>query len=430
MTEQTTPMPTFTYRDGQLFAEDVPLASLAQTYGTPLYVYSRKALVDAYRAFADAAPARKLHICYAIKANSNLAVLDCLAREGAGFDIVSSGELRRVLAAGGKADKTVFSGVGKTSHELREALLTGVRCFNVESEGELRRLSEIASGLGLEAPVSLRINPDVDAGTHPYISTGLRENKFGIAHEQALVTYQLAATLPGLKPIGIDCHIGSQITEMAPFLAALDRIIDLYQAIGQAGIALRHIDLGGGLGINYQADEVPPARDELIRAIFARLDERLGAAAQELELVFEFGRSIAGPAGALLTRIEYLKPTELRQFAIIDAAMNDLLRPTLYQAVHPVLPLRPRTDTPTSRWDLVGPICESGDWLAKDCELALKAGDLLAIGHAGAYGMVMSSNYNSRPRAAEIMVDGSSVHLIRERESFESLIAGEHLLPD
>ncbi len=429
MTTATTPMPTFNYRDGQLFVEEVPLATLAQTYGTPLYVYSRKALVDAYRAFADAAPGRHLSVCYAIKANSNLAVLDCLAREGAGFDIVSSGELQRVLAAGGKAADIVFSGVGKTSHELREALLTGVRCFNVESEAELRRLSEIASGLGLVAPVSLRVNPDVDAGTHPYISTGLRENKFGIAHERALATYRLAAELPGLNPVGIDCHIGSQITEIAPFLAALDRLLDLFRSLREAGIALSHIDLGGGLGINYEASETPPARDAFIQAIFARLDEQLGPLAQEVELLFEFGRSIAGPAGVLLTRVEYLKPTEVRQFAIIDAAMNDLIRPTLYQAVHPVLPLRPNPEATAQNWDLVGPVCETGDWLAKNCELALSAGDVLAIGHAGAYGMVMSSNYNTRPRAAEVMVDGASIHLVRERESFEHLIAGEHLLP-
>ncbi|MGH1361578.1 MAG: diaminopimelate decarboxylase [Burkholderiaceae bacterium] len=419
----------FSYKDGQLWAENVPLASLVQTHGSPLYVYSRQALVSAYREFADAAPGRALMVCYAMKANSNLAVLDCLAREGAGFDIVSAGELKRVIAAGGRADKVVFSGVGKSSLEIREALMAGVRCFNAESESELHRINEIAISLGVAAPISLRINPDVDAGTHPYISTGLRENKFGIAHDKAIATYQLAASMPGLNVVGIDCHIGSQITEMAPFLAALDRILDLYLSLQDAGISLSHIDLGGGLGIGYEAQDIPPSRSTLIQQVFDRLDERLGAAAGDIEIMFEFGRSIAGPAGVLVSQVEYLKPTESRNFAIMDAAMNDLLRPALYQAVHPVLPVKPRDGEARQTWDLVGPVCESGDWLAKNCALNLEAGDLLAFGQAGAYGMVMSSNYNSRPRAAEVMVDGASVHLIRERESFDALIAGEHLLP-
>ncbi len=418
----------FSYRDGQLWAEEIPVASLVQSYGSPLYVYSRQALVGAYREFADAAPGRALTVCYAMKANSNLAVLECLAHEGAGFDIVSGGELKRVLAAGGQAGKVVFSGVGKSSAEIREALLAGVRCFNAESESELHRLNQISTDLGMTAPVSLRINPDVDAGTHPYISTGLRENKFGIAHDKALATYQLAAGMPGLDVVGIDCHIGSQITEMAPFLAALDRILDLTLQLREAGVNLSHLDLGGGLGITYEAGQVPPSRAELIRQIFKRLDERLGETAGNLEIMFEFGRSIAGPAGILVSRVEYLKPTEARNFAVIDAAMNDLLRPTLYQAVHPVLPVKPRQGGDMQTWDLVGPVCESGDWLAKKCEIDLQAGDLLAFGQAGAYGMVMSSNYNSRPRAAEVMVDGATAHLIRERESFHALIAGEHLI--
>lgn len=408
------------------------MASLAQTYGTPLYVYSRTALVSAYREFADAAPDRDLLVCYAMKANSTLGVLDCLAQEGAGFDIVSGGELKRALAVGANPELIVFSGVGKSSVEIREALLCDVGCFNVESESELARINEIALGLGLQAPISLRVNPDVDAGTHPYISTGLRDNKFGIAHDQALAAYQLAASLPGLKVIGIDCHIGSQITEMAPFLAALDRILDLFLALAEAGIALTHIDLGGGLGVEYEQGDQPPARGELIRQVFEKLDQRLGADAKAIKLMFEFGRSIAGPAGMLITKVEYLKPTATRNFAIIDAAMNDLLRPALYQAVHPVFALqtdRERDNAQLNTWDLVGPVCESGDWLAKGCELSLAPADLLAFGQAGAYGAVMSSNYNSRGRAAEVIVDGASVHLVREREHFDTLVAGEHKLP-
>ena len=432
MSAATQPNPPFTYRDDQLWVEQVPIASLVQTYGTPLYVYSRSALASAYREFADAAPGRELQICYAMKANSTLGVLDCLAQEGAGFDIVSGGELKRALAVGANPELIVFSGVGKSSVEIREALLSGVGCFNVESEPELNRLNEIALGLGLEAPVSLRVNPDVDAGTHPYISTGLRDNKFGIAHEQALATYQLAASLPGLKVVGIDCHIGSQITEISPFLAALDRVLDLYLAISESGIALDHIDLGGGLGVAYERTDQPPSRGDLIRQIFERLDQRLGSDAGSVKLMFEFGRSIAGPAGMLISKVEYLKPTAARNFAIIDAAMNDLLRPSLYQAVHPVFPVHQsgeRENAQYQTWDLVGPVCESGDWLAKGCDLSLAPADLLAFGQAGAYGAVMSSNYNSRGRAAEVLVDGATVHLIREREHFDTLIAGEHKLP-
>ncbi|MEZ5742072.1 MAG: diaminopimelate decarboxylase [Burkholderiaceae bacterium] len=418
----------FAYRQDSLHAEEVALADIAARFGTPTFVYSRAALVQAYREFASAAPGRRLLVCYAIKANSNLAVLDCLAREGAGFDIVSGGELKRVLAAGGRAERTVFSGVGKSAADIREALAAGVRCFNVESAAELHRLDAIARDMNTVAPVSLRVNPDVDARTHPYISTGLRDNKFGIAHEQAVALYRQASQLAGIRLVGIDCHIGSQITELAPFLAALDRVLDLLAELRDAGIRLSHIDLGGGLGIAY-ADETPPPRADLIRAVCERLDERLGEAAGDYELMFEFGRAIAGPAGVLLTRVEYLKPTPSKQFAIIDAAMNDLLRPSLYGAYHRVWPVAPRQGA-TRTWDLVGPICESGDWLARDRELALEAGDLLALADAGAYGMAMSSNYNSRGRAAEVMVDGAQALLVRKREDFEHQIAGERRLPD
>jgi diaminopimelate decarboxylase len=422
-------MSVFEYRDDKLFVEQVSLAEIAEKHGTPTYVYSRAAIVAAYREFADAVSAdeQKVTICYAMKANSTLGILDCLAREGAGFDIVSGGELKRVLAAGGKANTIVFSGVGKSVVEITDALNAGVRCFNVESEPELERLSQLADSLNVTASVSVRVNPNVDAGTHPYISTGLRENKFGIAHERATAVYKHAVSLPGIKVSGIDCHIGSQITELAPFLAALDKLIELINELSLSGIELDHIDLGGGLGVSYQ-DETPPARGDLIRAIVDQLHARMGDKASQYELFFEFGRSMVASAGALLTRVEYLKPTDAKNFAIMDAAMNDLLRPSLYQAAHRVLPALARQGQPL-QWDLVGPICESGDWLAKDCALDLKADDVLAIADAGAYGMVMASNYNTRARATEVIVDGDQIHVVRERESFEQIISGERVLP-
>jgi diaminopimelate decarboxylase len=417
-------MPWYAHRDGELFADDVRLADIAERYGTPTFVYSARAIREAYREFADASAGRRVTICYALKANSNLAVIDLLAREGAGFDIVSLGELRRVQAVGGDPSRVVFSGVGKSAHEMREALAAGVGCFNVESEPELRGISLVASGLGRRAPVSLRVNPDVDPRTHPYISTGLRQSKFGIAHDRAVETYRLAARLPGIEVVGIDCHIGSQITSVEPFLAAADRVGDLVEELHAEGIELRHIDLGGGLGIRYH-DEEPPSRPALMRAVLDRVDERFGAG--RYELMFEFGRSLVGNAGLLLTRVEYLKEASERRFAIVDAAMNDLIRPSLYDAWHGVVPLRPREGA-ASAWDIVGPVCESGDWLAHDRRLCLEPGDLLAIESAGAYAMAMSSNYNSRGRAAEVMVDGDRVQLVRARETLESLYALERTL--
>ena len=412
-------------RNGRLHAEGVALAEIAERFGTPVYVYSRAAIEQAFGEFARAAQGRKVLVCYAMKANSNLAILDLLARAGAGFDIVSGGELRRALAAGADASRVVFSGVGKSADEIRYALEAGVRCFNVESQSELRRLSSIATACGRRAPVSLRVNPDVDARTHPYISTGLRDNKFGIPHEAALGIYREAATLPGIEVTGIDCHIGSQITELAPFVAALERVIELVGQLAEQGIGLRHIDLGGGLGIDYDGER-PPSRTELLEAVFARIDA--SPAVRDLEVMFEFGRSIVGNAGLLLTRVEYLKSNDVRNFAVVDAAMNDLMRPALYEAYHRIVPVAPRPG-PARRWDVVGPVCESGDWLGRERELALEEGDLLAVLSAGAYGMAMSSNYNTRPRAAEVMVDRGQVHLVRERETVESLYALDRRLP-
>jgi diaminopimelate decarboxylase len=414
-----------TDRDGSLYAEGVALAGIAERFGTPAYVYSRSAIASAFDEFARAAGARRTLICYALKANSNIAIVDLLARAGAGFDIVSGGELMRVIAAGGDPGRVVFSGVGKSEAEIALALSHGVRCFNVESESELRRLSRIAVSTGRRAPVSLRVNPDVDAGTHPYISTGLRENKFGIPHEEALRTYRDAVRLPGLRIVGVDCHIGSQITELAPFVAALDKLIELVGALGREGIALEHVDLGGGLGIRYDAER-PPSRATMLRAVFERLDAN--PALRGLETMFEFGRSIVGNAGVLLTRVEYLKTNGPKRFAVVDAAMNDLLRPALYDAYHRIVPVARRAHA-AEVYDVVGPVCESGDWLGRDRSLAIREGDLLAILSAGAYGMAMSSNYNTRPRAVELMVDGAQVHLIREREPVESLYALERRLP-
>lgn len=416
-------MDHFNYRDGELYAEDVPVSSIAERFGTPAYVYSRAALEQHYKAYNDALKGRKLLVCYAVKANSNLAVLNVLARLGAGFDIVSAGELERVLRAGGDASKVVFSGVGKQEWEMRRALEAGVRCFNVESDTELDRLNAVAGELGVKAPVSLRVNPDVDAGTHPYISTGLKENKFGIDITEAPAVYARAATLPNLDIQGVDCHIGSQLTSVSPFMDALDRVLALVDELARSGIHIRHLDMGGGLGVTYN-DEQPPKPSDYVRA----LDERIGD--RKLELVLEPGRSIAANAGILITRVEFLKCTEHRNFAIIDAAMNDLIRPALYSAWQAIVPVKPHLDAEEKVWDLVGPVCETGDFLGKDRPLRLNAGDLLAVRSAGAYGFVMSSNYNTRNRPPELMVDGDQVHVVRRRETIQDQLAPENCLPE
>lgn len=415
-------MDAFNYRDGELFAEGVALSAIAERFGTPTYVYSRAHIEAQYLAFADALAGMPHLVCFAVKANSNLGVLNVLARLGAGFDIVSRGELERVLAAGGSPDKIVFSGVGKTRDDMRRALEVGVHCFNVESTDELERLQVVAAELGVRAPISLRVNPDVDAGTHPYISTGLKENKFGIAIADAEDVYVRAAQLPNLEVVGVDCHIGSQLTTLPPFIDALDRLLGLVDRLGDCGIYLRHIDLGGGLGVRYR-DEEPPLAGDYIKAVRERLDGR------DLALVFEPGRFIVANAGVLLTQVEYLKHTEHKDFAIVDAAMNDLIRPALYQAWMDVTAVRPRA-TAARAYDIVGPICETGDFLAKDRELALEEGDLLAVHSAGAYGFVMSSNYNTRGRAAEVLVDGDQAIEVRRRETVAELFAGESLLPE
>lgn len=413
-------MTAFASRKGVLYAEDVSLEAIARKYGTPCYVYSRAALEAAYRAFAEPCAGRDVLICYAMKANSNLAILNLFARLGAGFDIVSGGELQRVIKAGGNPRKVVFSGVGKTAAEMRAALSAGILCFNVESEGELERLSDTAARMRKTARVSLRVNPDVDAKTHPYISTGLKQNKFGIAHDEAIGIYRKAARLPGIEVVGIDCHIGSQLTEAAPFLAAMERVLDLVDRLQRSGIRIRHIDLGGGLGIRYR-NELPPSPEEYLGALFKRLGKR------KLRVLFEPGRALVGNAGILLTRVEYLKHSPSRNFAIVDAGMNDLLRPALYSAWHDIQPVRPRLGR-KERYDVVGPVCESADFLGRNRTLALKGEDLLAVHSAGAYCMGMSSNYNSRPRPAEVMVDGKRTTLIRRRETISGLFAGERLL--
>ena len=415
-------MDAFNYRDGELFAEGVALTAIAERFGTPTYVYSRAHIEAQYNAFANALSGMPHLVCFAVKANSNLGVLNVLARLGAGFDIVSRGELERVLAAGGQADKIVFSGVGKTRDDMRRALEVGVHCFNVESTEELERLQVVAAEMGVRAPISLRVNPDVDAGTHPYISTGLKENKFGIAIADAEDVYIRAAQLPNLEVVGVDCHIGSQLTTLEPFIDALDRLLALIDRLGDCGIYLRHIDLGGGLGVRYR-DEEPPLAGDYIKAVRERLDGR------DLALVFEPGRYIVANAGVLLTQVEYLKHTEHKDFAIVDAAMNDLIRPALYQAWMDVTAVRPR-DSEARAYDIVGPICETGDFLAKDRQLALAEGDLLAVHSAGAYGFVMSSNYNTRGRAAEVLVDGDQAFEVRRRETVAELFAGESLLAE
>ena len=414
-------MNAFLYRDGQLFAEDVPLSDIAGRFGTPCYIYSRAMLENALDDFQRELSGHDALVCYAMKANSNLAVLNTFARRGAGFDIVSGGELKRALAAGADPKKIVFSGVGKTFDEMVFALNTGILCFNLESEPELFRLDEAAGKLGKKAPVSLRVNPNVDAKTHPYISTGLKENKFGIAYEDALNVYQLAAQRPNLEIVGIDCHIGSQLLDPAPFAEALDKLLVLIDQLAAYGIALQHIDLGGGLGIRYKDEEVIDVKTYL-QPLLQKLTAR------SLKVLLEPGRRLVGNAGVLLTRVEYLKPGEVKNFAIVDAAMNDLLRPSLYDAWHDIVSVAPRKSA-ESIWEVVGPICESGDFLGRQRSLALLPGDLLAVLSAGAYGMSMSSNYNSRPRVAEVMVDGAKIHLIRRRETAEELYALESLLP-
>jgi diaminopimelate decarboxylase len=416
-------MDHFSYQSGSLHAENVPLADIAARFGTPCYVYSRATLERHWQVF-DAALGTHPHlVCYAVKANSSLAVLQVLARLGSGFDIVSGGELERVLRAGGDPAKIVFSGVGKQVAEMQRALEAGIRCFNVESEPELLRLDSVAGEMGLTAPVSLRVNPDVDARTHPYISTGLRDNKFGIDVGIAMHAYQHAAALPNIRVTGIDCHIGSQLTEIAPFVDALDRVLDLVDRLAADGIPLAHIDIGGGLGIPYRQEDAPPPPDSYARALLEHLSHR------PQELLLEPGRAIAGNAGILLTRVEYLKHTACKNFAVVDAAMNDLQRPALYDAWHDIIPVAPRAGDAVT-YDVVGPVCETGDFLGRQRELALAENDLLAVRSAGAYGFSMSSNYNTRPRAAEVMVDGDSIHIIRERETIDDLVRGEHLLPE
>ena len=411
----------FLHRRGvELWLEGVRLADLAAAHGTPLYVYSRGAMRAALVPYQQALAGRRHLICYAMKANSNLAVLRTFAAAGCGFDIVSGGELQRVLAIGGDPSRVVFSGVGKTADELQLALAAGVRCFNVESESELLTLSALAAAAGRRAPISLRVNPDVDARTHPYISTGLRGNKFGIAHEHAVAVYRQAARLPGIEVVGIDCHIGSQITDSGPYLAALERLLDLVEAVEREGVRLSHIDLGGGLGITY-TDEAPPAADRLIGAMLARIDARGHG---HRDILVEPGRSLVGNAGVLLARVLVLKRSSERNFCIVDAAMNDLVRPAMYDAWMGISACALRDRTPEV-WDVVGPICESGDWLGRERPLAVAEGDLLAVTSAGAYAMAMASNYNSRPRAAEVMVDGAAAHLIRRRETTASLYADE-----
>ncbi|WP_160288759.1 diaminopimelate decarboxylase [Pseudomonas knackmussii] len=415
-------MEAFNVRGGQLFAEEVALSAVAERFGTPTYVYSRAHIEQQYRSYTDSLQGLPHLVCFAVKANSNLAVLNVLARLGSGFDIVSRGELERVIAAGGDPAKVVFSGVGKTRDDMRRALEVGVHCFNVESTVELERLQEVAAELGVKAPVSLRVNPDVDAQTHPYISTGLKENKFGVDIDEAEAIYARAAELPNLEVKGVDCHIGSQLTQLEPFLDALDRLLALIDRLAARGIVIQHLDLGGGLGVRYR-DETPPPASDYIRAIRERLGNR------QLTLVFEPGRYIVANAGLLLTRVEYLKHTTHKDFAIIDAAMNDLIRPALYQAWMDVTPVSKR-DGEKRTYDLVGPICETGDFLAKGRELALAEGDLLAVRSAGAYGFVMSSNYNTRGRAAEVLVDGDKAFEVRRRETVQELYAGESLLPE
>lgn len=424
-------MSHFSYQDGVLHAESAALSAIAAEFGTPTYVYSKAALLSNFSAYADACTGRDALVCYAMKANSNLAILDLLARQGAGFDIVSGGELLRVIAAGGDPGKVIFSGVGKSEDEMRLALSHDILCFNVESIPELHRLNQVAGTMGKQAPVSLRVNPNVDAKTHPYIATGLKANKFGVAFDDALATYRAAAQLPHLRVVGIDCHIGSQLLDDAPLLEALDKLIDLIDTLAAEGITLHHLDIGGGIGIAYgeAGEDEPVAVQDYLGRLFKRIDAwRLahhdGA---PIKVIFEPGRSIVGNIGVLLTRVEYIKPGEEKNFCVVDAAMNDLMRPALYQAWMDVQPVKQGSEAPLC-YDVVGPICESGDWLARDRHLAVARGDLLAIMAAGAYGMTMASNYNTRGRPAEIIVDGAQCHLVRRRELPADLFALESLL--
>ncbi|NOQ35666.1 MAG: diaminopimelate decarboxylase [Methylococcaceae bacterium] len=415
-------MDYFNYREQQLFAEEVAIADIVQQHGSPCYIYSKATLERHWHAFNDAFGSHAHLICYAVKANSNIAILNLLARLGSGFDIVSIGELERVIAAGGDTKKVVFSGVGKREDEITAALKVGIRCFNIEVAGELDRINKLAGELGVIAPISFRVNPDVDARTHPYISTGLKENKFGIDTVLAIDEYLRAAKMEHVKIVGIDCHIGSQLTETRPFLDALDKVLHIINILKEQGITLEHLDLGGGLGICY-SDEKPPLPSSYIEAIL----DRLGS--NPYEILLEPGRAIAGNAGVLVTRVEYLKTTTDKNFAIVDAAMNDLVRPSLYSAWQDIIPVNTHANAEALEWDVVGPVCETGDFLGKNRHLKLTAGDLLAIRSSGAYGFTMSSNYNSRPRVAEIMVDGKDVHVIRQRESLEELWTNERLLP-
>ena len=424
-------MSHFSYQDGVLHAESTSLSRVAEEFGTPTYVYSKTALLENFAAYADACRGRDALVCYAMKANSNLAILDLLAREGAGFDIVSGGELLRVLAAGGDPGKVIFSGVGKTVDEMRLALEHGILCFNVESIPELHRLNEVAGSMGKRAPVSLRVNPNVDAKTHPYIATGLKANKFGVAFDDALATYRTAASLPHLDVVGIDCHIGSQLLDDAPLLEALDKLIELIDTLDDEGIHIHHLDIGGGIGVDYGAagDKPPVPVGDYLGRLFARIDAWRAARhdGRGVKVIFEPGRSIVASTGVLLTRVEFLKPGVEKNFCIIDAAMNDMMRPTLYGAWMDMKAVAPRSDAP-ALYDVVGPVCESGDWLARERALAVEPGDLLAMMSAGAYGMTMASNYNTRGRAAEVIVDGEQVHLVRRREEPAELFALESML--
>ena len=413
-------MDPFSYRDGELFAEELPVAQLAERFGTPLYLYSRDALETHYHAFDDAFGEHPHRVCYAVKANSNLAVLQVLAQAGAGFDIVSGGELERVLRAGGEPHNIVFSGVGKTAGEMADALKVGIHCFNVESAAELELLNLVAGELDRVAPIAIRVNPDVDAQTHPYISTGLKENKFGVDIQKAPALYQRATELPHIKVLGIDCHIGSQLTRLAPFEDALERVLKLLGDLQALGIEIHHLDLGGGLGVTYQ-DEAPPARSDYVQALLKHIPG-------DLPVHIEPGRSIAANAGLFITQVLFLKPTEHRNFAVVDGAMNDLIRPSLYSAWQEIVPVTPH-DADCRDWDIVGPVCETGDFLGKDRALALEAGDYLAVRSAGAYGFVMASNYNSRNRPAEVMVDGDQAFLVRARETVDEQLRLETLLP-
>ncbi|SFR62500.1 diaminopimelate decarboxylase [Thiomicrospira sp. ALE5] len=411
----------FHYQNNQLFAEGKAVTELAKTYGTPLYIYSRTELEQRWQAFNQAFGSQPHLVCYAVKTNSNLAVLQVLAQLGSGFDIVSQGELERVLRAGGQANKVVFSGVAKKEVEIERALTVGIRCFNIESHAELARIQAVAARMDKIAPISIRVNPNVDAKTHPYISTGLKENKFGVDIVTAPALYQQAAALPNIKVIGIDCHIGSQLTEIAPFVDALKKVLELKTTLAGLGIDIHHLDLGGGLGIRY-TDQTPPAISDYLAALLTELND------PSIEVIIEPGRAIAGNAGILVTEVEYLKPTEHKNFAIIDAAMNDLIRPALYQAYQDIIPVTPRNEGTTVEWDVVGPVCETGDFLGKNRLLNLQAGDLLAVMSAGAYGFTMSSNYNTRPRAAEVMVHNQQAWLVRPRETYDDLMGKEQLI--